>query len=237
MEISLVIPAHNESKYIEGCLESVVKQARHFKEIVVVDNASTDGTAEIAAQFPDVRVVRAADKGLTKARQAGLQSTTGEFVAYIDADCRLPERWCEKAMTLINQHPGAVSWSGPAKYHDAPSVLWRFQLALGWWVSAPLMYRVVGYMLFGAGFIVRRSAINAIGGFDPEVEFYGEDMTLAKRLRSQGTTIFRMDFFIYTSMRRFAGQGYVRTNLNYILNFWWPVLFGRPYHHEYTDIR
>lgn len=237
MDISLVIPAHNESKYIEGCLASVVKQARHFKEIVVVDNASTDRTAEIAAKFPDVRVVRAADKGLTKARQVGLLNTTGEYVAYIDADCRLPDGWAAMAHKFIQQSPNAVSWSGPAKYHDAPSLLWQFQLGLGWWVSAPLMYRAVGYMLFGANFIVRRDAINAIGGFDPEVEFYGEDMTLAKRLSSQGKTIFRMDFFIYTSMRRFAGQGYFRTNLHYILNFWWPVLFGRPYHHEYTDIR
>jgi glycosyltransferase involved in cell wall biosynthesis len=184
MEISLVIPAHNEAKYIKACLESVVKHARHFKEIVVVDNASTDDTAVIAARFPGVRVVHAAYKGLTRARQAGLLATTAEYVAYIDADSRLPDDWCNKARSLIARYPDAVSWSGPAKYHDAPSMLWRFQLSLGWWVSAPLMYRVVGYMLFGAGFIVRRSAIDAIGGFDPGVEFYGEDMTLAKRLHT-----------------------------------------------------
>ncbi len=237
MEISLVIPAHNEAKYIGPCLDSVVAHAARFKEIVVIDNASTDETAEIVRRYPRVRIVQVTDKGLTKARQAGLEATTSEFVAYIDADCRLPAQWYSTAERLIARYPNGVSWSGPAKYFDAPSMLWRLQLSLGWWASAPLMYRAIGYMLFGANFIVRRSAMEAIGGFDPDVVFYGEDMTLAKRLHTQGKTVFRMDFYIITSMRRFAAEGYFRTNMNYILNFWWPVLFGRPYHEQYKDIR
>ncbi len=238
MNISLVIPAYNEADYIAACLESVARNAPgQFQEVIVVDNASTDNTAEIARRFSFVTVVVEKGKGLTKARQAGLKATTAEFVAYMDSDSQLAPGWFQKAEALIQKYPDAVSWSGPVYYYDAPSRAWNFTLGLGWWFTAPLMYRLVGYMVLGGNFIVRRSAIDAIGGFDPDVAFYGEDMTLARRLSAQGKTVFRMDFWGLTSARRFVQEGYIKTNMHYVMNYAWPVLFGRPYHREYTDIR
>ncbi len=238
MEISLVIPAHNEAEYIGACIESVLKNANwKFKEIVVIDNASTDGTGDVARTYAGVRVVREERKGLTIARQTGLDATSAEFVAYMDGDSRLPADWIAKAELLIATHPHAVSWSGPVYYYDAPNRAWNATLSIGWWLTAPLMYRLIGYMVLGGNFIVRRSAVDAIGGFDPNVSFYGEDMTLAKRLHGKGRTIFRMDFYGFTSARRFVQEGYIKTNMHYVMNYVWPVLFGRPYHRAYTDIR
>lgn len=238
MEISLVIPAHNEAEYIGPCIESVLQHAAgKFKEIVVVDNASTDGTGDVARSYAGVTVVREERKGLTRARQTGLEATTAPYIAYMDGDSRLPEDWFTNAGSLIRRYPAAVSWSGPVYYYDAPNVLWNATLAIGWWLTAPLMYRLVGYMVLGGNFIVSRDAINAIGGFDPNVSFYGEDMTLAKRLHQKGKTIFRMHFRGHTSARRFVKEGYFRTNMHYVMNYAWPVLFGRPYHREYTDVR
>ncbi len=238
MTISLVIPAHNEAEYIGPCIESVLQNAAgKFKEIVVVDNASTDGTGDVARMYHGVTVVREDRKGLTIARQTGLQATTADFVAYMDGDSRLALGWFQKAEALIARYPVAVSWSGPVYYYDAPSRAWNYTLALGWWLTAPLMYHAIGYMVLGGNFIVRRSAIDAIGGFDPAVAFYGEDMTLAKRLSVEGKTIFRMNFWGLTSARRFVKEGYVKTNMHYVMNYVWPVLFGKPYHQQYTDIR
>jgi glycosyltransferase involved in cell wall biosynthesis len=238
MDISLVIPAHDEAEYIGAALESVLKNAPgKFKEIIVVDNASSDDTAAVASRYKGVRVVREDRKGLTIARQTGFQATTSEFVAYMDGDSRLAPGWFEKAEVLISKYPNAVSWSGPVYYYDAPTKAWNVTLSIGWWLTAPLMYRVIGYMVLGGNFVVRRTAIDAIGGFDPNVAFYGEDMTLAKRLHAEGKTIFRMDFYGLTSARRFLKEGYIKTNMHYVLNYVWPVLFGRPYHREYTDIR
>lgn len=237
MEISLVIPAYNEERYIGPCLDAVATVRGHFKEVVVVDNNSTDNTSHIAGGYEFVRVVREERKGLTRARQTGLEACTGEYIAYVDADTRMDAAWVEKMHELITLYPDAVSWSGPAYYYDAPSRMWNVVLTLGWWLSAPLMYRAVGYMLYGANFVLRRSAIESIGGFDESVQFYGEDMTLAKELNSVGKTIFRMDFHIMGSARRFVREGYVNTNIRYILNFIWPVIFGKPYDQSYTDIR
>jgi len=236
MRISLVIPAFNEEAYLGGCLDSVLASGGRFHEIIVVDNASTDGTAEVAAARPGVRVVYEAKKGLLAARQRGYQEATGDVVGYIDADTRMPKGWWQRANDVLSTRPDVVALSGPARYWDAKP--WqRFFLALLWRVSAPLAYRLVGYMIYGASFAVRRSALDAIGGFNPAIEFYGEDTDLARRLSRQGKVVFDMRFFIFSSARRFASEGMFRTNLVYVLNFAWPVLFGRPFTRQHKDIR
>ncbi len=237
MRVSLIIPAYNEEAYIGGCLDSVIAHASgEFFEIIVVDNASTDNTAKIASSYPGVRVVHEPKKGLPLARERGRLESTGEFLAYIDADCRLHPLWLPLAKKIFSERPEAVSISGPAKYWDA-SPWQRFVLGFFWWVSSPLMYRVVGYMIFGAHFIVKRDALERIGGFDVEINFYGEDTDLARRLGHVGKTIFRMDFYILSSARRFKKEGIIKSNFIYTMNFIWPVIFKRPFTFTHKDIR
>lgn len=237
MRISLVIPAYNEEQYIGGCLESVFANAPgKFSEVIVVDNASTDKTAKVAGQFPDVRVVHEREKGLPRARERGREIAGGELIAYLDADTRMPKGWIEKVLDVFEKYPKVVSLSGPARYWDA-NFFERFILALSWWVAAPLLYTLVGYMIYGAHFVVRKSALDAIGGFNRSITFYGEDTDLARRLSKIGKVLFRMDFFIYSSVRRFRTEGILRTNLRYSLNFLWPVFFGRQFTKEHRDIR
>ena len=236
MRISLVIPAYNEEAYLGGCLDSVIASGGRFHEIIVIDNASTDRTAEVAAARPGVRVVHEPKKGLLAARQRGFEEAGGDAVAYVDADTRMPKGWYERANEVLSSRPDVVGLSGPARYWDANR--WqRTFLAVVWRVSAPLAYRIVGYMIYGAGFVVRRSALAAIGGFNHAIEFYGEDTDLAQRLSRQGEVVFDMRFYILSSARRFASEGMLRTNLVYVLNFVWPVLFGRPFTRRHKDVR
>lgn len=236
MRISLVIPAYNEEAYLGGCLDSVIASGGRFHEIIVIDNASTDGTAAVAAARAGVRVVREPQKGLLAARQRGFLESTGDAVAYIDADTRMPKGWWERAHQALSTRPEVVGLSGPARYWDAKP--WqRAFLAASWRLSAPLAYRLVGYMIYGANFVVRRSALEAIGGFNRAIEFYGEDTDLAQRLSRQGKVVFDMRFYIFSSARRFATEGMFRTNLVYVLNFAWPVLFGRPFTRRHKDVR
>jgi len=237
MKVSIIIPSLNEERNIRRCLESLAAQDYPGDfEIIVIDNASSDRTAAVAATRPGVRVVAEPAKGLTRARQRGYVESTGEFVAYIDADTRMPPGWFEHAERTFAAHPDAVSLSGPAKYWDA-SPWQQLILTCAWWLSAPLAYRLVGYMVYGAHFVVRRSALDAIGGFDHRVDFYGEDTDLARRLHPLGKVLFHMRFVILSSARRFKTEGMFRTNLVYVLNFVWPVLFGRPFTKSHTDVR
>jgi len=236
MRVTLIIPAYNEEKYIQGCLDSVVSLSEKFDEILVVDNASTDNTAALAAAYPGVRVVHEPTKGLPAARERGRIEATGDLIAYIDADSHMPARWLPFAKRFFGTHPLAVSLSGPARYWDG-NMLQTLGMRIVWWLTAPLTYRVVGYMILGTHFIVRREALERIGGFNKAITFYGEDTDLAKRLHAVGKVVFKMNFFVYTSARRFKKEGFLKTNFTYSLNFIWPVLFHKPFTPVHKDIR
>lgn len=233
--ISLVIPAYNEEKYIADCLQNAIKNSDGvFFEIIVVDNNSSDKTAQIAAQFPGVKVVCEKQQGLTYARQCGLQAAQGELVAYIDADTRIPPGWVKKMQTEFGKN--IVSLSGPYRYYDGNK--WQNKImSLIWWLSAPLAYRLAGYMILGGNFVIKKEAMLAVGGFDKEVEFYGEDTNTARRLSKVGKVKFKMDFFVHSSLRRFLKEGFVKSSLNYAFNFIWQVVFHKPFTKVHQDIR
>ncbi|MDP3934908.1 MAG: glycosyltransferase family A protein [Candidatus Giovannonibacteria bacterium] len=235
LKISLVIPAHNEEKYIGACLQSAQKHAGDFCEIIVINNASTDKTAEVAKNFPGVRVVDEPQKGLTKARQRGLMEAGGDIVAYIDADCRLPSRWFETVFKEFNSNPNLVALSGPYRYYDLPHFQ-KFIAELGWW-AAPPIYRAVGYMILGGNFAAKKNALQKMGGFDAAIDFYGEDTDIARRLSPFGKILFRMDFFVHSSGRRLQAEGLLKTFLVYGVNFLWEIFYGKPFTKHYQDVR
>lgn len=228
MKISLVIPAYNEENFIGKCIDSVI--ALHddrILEIIVVDNASTDRTAEVAGQRQGVKVVREDRKGTNMARQRGLQEASGDFVAYIDSDTVMPEGWVDKAGEIFSKDSRIVSLSGPYRYYDGPKIQ-NLIIELLWYMFAPVMYRLAGYMVLGGNFIAKKSALMAMGGLDTSIKFYGDDTDIARRLHKQGKVVFRMDFFIYSSSRRFSKEGAIKITLLYAINFLWGVIFRRP---------
>jgi len=236
MKVSLIIPAYNEEKYIGSCLEYAIKNSNGwFHEIIVIDNNCTDRTKEIAESFPGVHVVQEPKKGLTRARQRGLEEATGDFLAYIDADTRLPRGWTEKAENVLSKHPEIVSLSGPYKYYDGSAYLRATQKLL--WPVAKIAYAIAGFGVLGGNFIARKSALIAMGGFDTSIEFYGEDTDIARRLSKYGKAVFHLDFYIYSSARRLNHKGLMRINIVYALNFIWGALFKKPFSKSYEDIR
>jgi len=235
VDITLIICAHNEESCIGETLD-VAKKNSHgkFKEIIVVDNVSTDKTAEVA-RSKGARVVYEPQKGLTSARQGGFEATHSEWLAYIDADTLITPEWINTAEKIISSRPDIVSLSGPRRYFGI--VWYKRWLLNAFWGIAPITYRIVGFMILGGNFIAKRSAIEAIGGFDRSIQFYGEDTDLARRLSKIGKTLFRMDFYAYASARRFETEGIFKPNIVYVLNYLWPVIFHRPYTKEYKDVR
>jgi len=235
-EICLIIPAYNEGKFVGDCLESVQKYAPQLKEVVVVDNASTDDTADVVARYPGVRLVREPVKGLTRARQTGLDATSAPYVAYIDADCRLTPQWYARADHYLSTNPDAAVLSGPIKYYDGPLLLKWFVVAIQW-MLLPVTFLTARNWVLGGNFVAKRTALEAIGGFDASIAFYGEDADVGRRLISQGRSLFKMDFYCYTSARRMVKEGVIRTYARYTLNFIWHIFFKKSFTEAYTDAR
>jgi len=84
--ISCLLPVHNGAAYLSEAIASILAQTRMRLEIIVVDDGSTDGSAEIAAGFQNVQVVRQSQSGVAAARNAGLRLARGDYIAFLDAD-------------------------------------------------------------------------------------------------------------------------------------------------------
>lgn len=239
MKLSFVIPAHNEATNIGRCLNSIIEELKRTNteaEIIVVNNASTDNTRAVAERFQNVKVADEPHRGLTWARERGLEEARGDLVAYLDADTKIHPKWLTILEQEFSEKKDIVCLSGPFRYYDL-SGFKKFVAELFWRVFAPLTYRLVGYMVLGANFVAKREALITMGGFDTKIEFYGEDTNIAWRLSRLGKVVFRMDFFIYGSGRRIVDEGLIKTFSVYAINFLWGVLFHKPFTGGHKDIR
>lgn len=244
MKLSFVVPAHNEEALLAQSLRAIIAEigrSRCEAEIIVVDNASTDGTRDVAESFPGINVVDEPVKSLVRARAAGFEASTGALVANIDADTVLPEGWIDRVLVAFARDPDLAAISGPYTYYDVPAytnVLVRCFYALGFVVY--LLNRFVlrvGSMLQGGNFVVRRDALIKAGGFSPDFSFYGEDTDLARRLSAVGPVRFTFSLPAYSSGRRLVGEGLVRMGLRYAANFFWATFLKRPFTATWIDVR
>jgi glycosyltransferase involved in cell wall biosynthesis len=234
--ISLIIPAYNEEEYIGDCLQAILEHGGgRFCEILVIDNASTDHTGEMAAQYPGVRVVREDTKGLPYARQRGYLEAKGDVLAYVDADTRMPNGWAELIEYHFSHNSKLACVSGPYQYYDIPTRHQRM-VTLWYWVAKPV-YLAFGYMATGGNFAIRKTVLDAMGGFDTNIAFYGEDTAIAREASRYGKVYFTHRLTMPTSGRRFKEHGYVRVGYDYLSNFLSVALSGSAAKQTYEDIR
>jgi glycosyltransferase involved in cell wall biosynthesis len=239
---SVVVCAYNEERFVGPCLHALLAQSRLPDEIILVDNASTDRTAEIVAGIDGVSLVHEPSKGLVRAREAGRRAASGDVVVYLDADCRAPLLWLERVARRFERRRAPVALSGPYRFYDwdwqgrlllraydltvAPATHVLVQSLLGW-----------GAILYGGNFAVRTDALAAIGGFDTTIEFHGEDTNLGRRLAAIGHVALAHDCYTYTSARRYRAMGRGAVFGLYVRNFWSEVLRHRPADETHLDIR
>jgi glycosyltransferase involved in cell wall biosynthesis len=244
MRLSFVVPAYNEEAYLPACLESIVAQTRDLGdavEIIVVNNASTDRTREVALAIPGVRVVDEPHKGLTFARQAGFLASSGELIANVDSDARLPPGWISQVLAAFAANPKLVCLSGPLVYYDL-TTMQRISVRMYYWLAKSMyaLNRYVlrkGSMVQGGNFVLRRDALEKIGGFNTAIAFYGEDTDIARRMFPMGDVDFSLKLNMFTSGRRLRHEGVLRMGARYTLNYFWTMFGSKPYSAEYIDIR
>lgn len=111
--ISIVVPAYNKEPYIKQCMDSLVNQTLKNIEIIVVDDASTDNTLQILRDYElrDSRVkIIAKDHncGRHVARKTGVQSTSGDYVLFVDADDEIELKACEVLYSYVSSHPADI---------------------------------------------------------------------------------------------------------------------------------
>jgi glycosyltransferase involved in cell wall biosynthesis len=211
-------------------------------EILLINNASTDRTATVAAAIPGVRVVDEPCKGLVVARERGRQEAKAELLVYVDADCRAPLTWLERIATRFEEDEDLIALSGNYRFYDwdwwGRTLLRAYDFTLGPATHILVKYILrIGVVFYGGNFAVRRDALDRIQGFDTTIEFHGEDTNLGRRLSKIGKVELRYDCFLYTSARRYNAMGKGAVFRLYVRNFVSELLHHRPKDRAHVDVR
>lgn len=232
--ISFIIPCYNEEKHIKDCIRSIRKNVWYVPyEIIVVDNNCTDKTAKIAEK-EQAFVIKETRKGVVFARQAGYQAARGRLIANIDADSKITSAWLWEALSGLSDD-NVVAVTGPLEYEDVSSslrMITKFYYAL-----AKISNDHIGVFLQGGNAIIRKSALDEVGGYDTSIAFYGEDTMTAKRIQHLGKIVFNPRMITTTSPRRLKEQGLIKTSWLYISNYFSVTFRNKSATKDYKDFR
>ena len=222
MKISVAICAHNEENWIGATLESLLKQDRPADEVIVVNNASTDRTAQVVEKIAEahpegnIRIVYEGHKGLHHARETGWRSASGDIIVATDADIRFPTKWLQIYEEEFNARPDIAAMSGPVRYYDAlPFINWSaYFFEKG---SQPEGFGKLftkTYHVNGGNSAYRRSALEAVNGYLDKPIGTVEDLHIAAKLQDAHLSIrFIQRNKVLHTFRRFnkdGWRGYIR---------------------------
>ena len=111
VKISIIIPLYNAEKYIERCLYSLIKQNDSSFEVIIVNDGSKDNGAAVVERvikdIPNFHLLHQENRGEAGARNTGIKNSSGEYIAFIDADDYVYEDYIEKLKSFINKHKDA----------------------------------------------------------------------------------------------------------------------------------
>lgn len=218
-KISVVIPAYNEEKYISEGLESLSKQSisKDTFEVIVVDNNSTDKTAEISDSF-GVRLIGCQTQGVSAARATGSSTANGDIIVGTDADTIVAPDWLERILAHFTEDENLLGLTGPTYFHDTNFLLSKAAY-IGFDIFQRFNFLINRPAFSGFNFAVRKDAYLSVGGFNPQLPS-AEDIDLSLRLAKIGRVEYVPDVIVYTSARRLTKDpvGFFRHNLkNYLL--------------------
>jgi glycosyltransferase involved in cell wall biosynthesis len=234
MKFSIIIPAHNESAFIARTIHSALSQdvPRNNFEVIVVDNASDDDTYDIAKQSGADIVVREDKKGTNFARQRGVDESSGEILAFLDADSEAPKNWLSHIERNLKK-TGVVATSGPYIQWEKgiKKILNDFFFHFVMSVTprvVTFIFRTPAGVGMGGNLAIKRTALENIGGFPP-LRFYGDDIsTIMLLTREVGNVFYDTTLSIKSSPRRYAGFNFFRATFKYIFVYF-QMYFSKKY--------
>jgi glycosyltransferase involved in cell wall biosynthesis len=185
--VSVVVCTYNGSRTIRDCLEGLGRVDYPNFEVIVVDDGSTDGTADIVREY-DVRPIRTENRGLSNARNEGMEAANGEIVAYLDDDSYPDPHWLKYLASTFaaTNHAGVGGPNFPPAV-DGP-IADCVANAPGGPVHVLLSDREAEHIP-GCNMAFRKVCLEAIGGFDAQFRVAGDDVDVCWRLQERGWTL------------------------------------------------
>lgn len=204
LRISVVIPVKDDEEQLDRCLRALGRQTRAADEIIVVDNGSSDASAEVAEMF-GATVVVCHEPGIPAASARGYDAATGDVILRLDADCVAPVSWIDRIACVFEQRPSTAAVTGGAHFIDGPMML-RIPLATVYLLGYSIvMTPTLGHLpVFGSNFAMRastwRSVRDVVHRSDPELH---DDLDIAFHLGERGRIGYLRGQAMGISMRPF----------------------------------
>lgn len=183
---SVVVPLYNDAPTIGQCLRSLLAQTIASRlEIIVVNDGSTDGGAQLAGAFP-VTVVDQGNRGPAAARNAGVAAARGGVVVFLDADCSAPRAWAESMLARFTD-PQIAAVVGAVESATGDMLAQLTQIEIEERYAQLARRRHVDFFA-AVAVAIRRDVLVSIGGFREDF-LHNEDVELAYRLHRAGARI------------------------------------------------
>ena len=177
--VSVIVPVFNGSKFLAEAIESVLRQTHQPVELIVVDDGSTDDSAQIANSFQEVRYLYQENQGVSVARNTGIAVTQGSFVAFLDADDRWDDNKLRLQVNYLLANPNTGYVLSYIRIHLEPeTVLPRI------FKEALLHEDHAGHL--PSALMVRKTVLAQVGGFDPACFNNCEDIDWFARAKDSG---------------------------------------------------
>ena len=200
--VSVIIAVYNGERLVAEAIESALAQTLPPREIIAVDDGSTDRTLEVVSRYPSVRVIRQVNAGPASARNTAIRASVGTYLAPLDHDDLFPPDRLRNMVQALEAHP------------DAPYVVGQQRLVVLPGAPVPPWLRSTepdeldrhrgdrstGLML------IRRSAFEAVGPFDASMTSGGEDIDWILRCADLGLSEVEIDDEVL--IRRFHGRNF-----------------------------
>jgi O-antigen biosynthesis protein len=228
--VSIIVCSFNGAATLRRCLQSLTKLNYPDYEIVLVDDGSTDNTAQIAADFPIVRYIHQPNRGLSTARNTGAVAARGEVFVYTDSDCMADVDWLYYLIgTLISGDYAGVG--GPNVPPPARNWIQACVSAAPGGPSHVLLTDTVAEHIPGCNMAFWRWAFQSVGGFDPEYHKAGDDVDFCWRVQQAGGVIAFSPTAIVWHHRRFTLRAFHNQQKGYgeaesLLRFKHLIFFG-----------
>jgi O-antigen biosynthesis protein len=244
MKLSVIIVSYNVRNFLEECLYSVIRAASGIEtEVFVVDNNSSDGSAEMVTRsFPEITLIaNTTNPGFSRANNQAITHAKGEYILFLNPDTLVREETFRVCMDFMESHPGAGAMgvkmiNGKERYlpeskRAVPSPLVAFYKISGLTAIFPRSKRFGRYylghldkdsthrieVLTGAFFFTRREVLDRSGWFDEDFFMYGEDIDLSCRILRNGYSIW---YHPATSIIHYKGESTRKSTINYVLIFY-----------------
>ncbi len=245
-KVSVIVPAYNEESYIVKTLDALRRQNYPNVEVIVVNNASTDRTAERVAHFIYIhhlhfrfRLLHEKRRGTQYARECGRRAANGAVIAQLDADCLPPANWISDGVRLLQAKPGLAAVAGPYDYFDSQPAV-RLVARLSQRYLLPSLNTLAqwlgrGGVLLGGNVFIPADVLERCGGYNTALRFYGDDVDIALRVSKWGKILFTPALTVASSSRRYKAAGFFQVQAKYTSAFLRSLFAGGISRHESVE--